>query len=229
MEAAKQDDTPQEPTTRLVRELSTLDAVFVGLGAMLGAGVFVAFAPAAQAAGTSLLVGLAVAAFVAYCNATSSAQLAALYPESGGTYVYASKRLGPLWGYLAGWGFVIGKIASCSAMALTFAHYAFPGWERPAAVTAVVVLTGLTYFGVRRTAFVSRILVCSVLATLAFVAGSVAFRAPPSIDVSWSSDISAYGVLQSAGILFFAFAGYARIATLGEEVRDPQRTIPGPS
>src|SRR5689334_25019056 len=94
---------------------------------MVGAGVFSAFAPAAAAAGSALLVGLALAAGVAYCNAVASAQLAAQYPTSGGTYVYGRERLGEWWGFLAGWGFVIGKTASCAAMALTFAAYAVPG------------------------------------------------------------------------------------------------------
>src|SRR3954453_10706562 len=94
---------------------------------MLGAGVFAAWAPAARSAGTWLLAGLALAAGVAYCNATSSAQLAAQYPASGGTYVYGRERLGPWWGFLAGWGFVGGKTASCAAMALTFATYLVPG------------------------------------------------------------------------------------------------------
>lgn len=109
-----------EAPSRLARRLGTFDAVVIGLGSMIGAGVFAALAPAARAAGNGLLVGLALAALVAYCNATSSAQLAAIYPESGGTYVYGRKRLGPFWGFLAGWGFVVGKLASCAAMAMTF-------------------------------------------------------------------------------------------------------------
>src|SRR4051794_33962825 len=120
--------------TQLQRRLGTGDAVVVGLGAMLGAGIFAALSPAAQAAGSALLLGLASAAVVAYCNATSSARLAALYPESGGTYVYGRRRLGPFWGYLGGWSFVVGKTASCAAMALTFASYAAPGHERLAGV-----------------------------------------------------------------------------------------------
>jgi len=110
----------------LVRRLDTRDAVVIGLGSMIGAGVFSAFGPAARAAGSGLLIGLALAAGVAYCNAVSSAQLAAEYPTSGGTYVYGRERLGEWWGFLAGWGFVIGKTASCAAMALTFAAYAIP-------------------------------------------------------------------------------------------------------
>ena len=118
--------TRSEARDRLARRLGTGDAIVLGLGAMIGAGVFAAFGPAARAAGAGLLFSLGLAAVVAYANATSSAQLAALYPESGGTYVYGRERLGPIWGFLAGWGFVTGKTASCSAMALTFGAYAAP-------------------------------------------------------------------------------------------------------
>ena len=129
----------------LERRLGLGDAVFIGLGSMIGAGVFAAYAPAARAAGSGLLVGLAVAAAVAYCNATSSAQLAASYPRAGGTYLYGREVLGDWWGYLAGWGFMVGKTASCAAMALTFAAYVAPdGWARPVAAAVVVVLSGLT-------------------------------------------------------------------------------------
>ena len=106
---------------QLARRLRTGDAVFIGLGSMIGAGVFAAFTPAAQAAGAGLLVGLLVAAIVAACNALASAQLAATYPVSGGTYVYGREVLGPWWGYLAGFTFVIGKIASVAARARVFA------------------------------------------------------------------------------------------------------------
>jgi len=214
----------------LVRGLGTTDAVLIGLGSMIGAGVFAAFAPAARAAGSGLLIGLAVAAAVAYCNATASAQLAAQYPASGGTYLYGRERLGPWWGFLAGWGFVIGKTASCAAMALTFAAYAVsPDWQRPAAVMAVLLLTAVNYRGITRTAGLTRVIVAIVLLALGVVvaAGLLSGDPEPARLTAWApSDASWYGVLQSAGLLFFAFAGYARIATMGEEVRDPERTIP---
>ena len=211
----------------LARRLGTFDAVVIGVGSMVGAGVFAAFAPAAAVAGGWLLVGLAVAAVVAYCNATSSAQLAAQYPTSGGTYVYGRERLGDWWGFLAGWGFVGGKTASCAAMAMTFAAYTVPpAWQRPVAVAAVLALAAVNYRGITRTAALTRVIVAVVLLALGV-----------SVVAAWSGDGhgvgalelgsgSAYGVLQAAGLLFFAFAGYARIATLGEEVRDPERTIP---
>lgn len=215
---------------QLARRLGPSDAVLIGLGSMIGAGVFSAFAPAAAAAGVGLLIGLAIAAAVGYCNATASAQLAAQYPVSGGTYVYGRERLGDWWGFLAGWGFVIGKTASCAAMALTFAAYAVPApWQRPAAVAAVVVLAAVNYRGITRTARLTRVIVTGVLFALAVavVAGLVAGQADAGRLVAENlGNLSPYGVLQSAGLLFFAFAGYARIATLGEEVRDPQRTIP---
>jgi APA family basic amino acid/polyamine antiporter len=213
--------------TRLARRLGTLDAVVIGLGSMIGAGVFAAFGPAARAAGNGLLLGLGIAALVAYCNATSSAQLAAIYPESGGTYVYGRKRLGPFWGFLAGWGFVIGKLASCAAMALTFGSYASPSLARPLAVGAVLALTAVNYFGVQKTAALTKILVAVVLSALGVVITAVWLGGATQPDRLWPlAGASAYGVLQSAGFLFFAFAGYARLATLGEEVIDPRRTIP---
>ncbi len=217
-------------TAPLQRRLGTADAVFIGLGSMIGAGIFAAFTPAAQAAGNGLMIGLIVAAVVAACNALASAQLAAAYPTSGGTYVYGREQLGPWWGFLAGWSFVIGKTASCAAMALTFASYAAPaGWERPVAAIAVVALSAVNYRGVTRTAQLARVIVVIVLIALSIaVAATSATGLPHLADLTSSSIVAhgPYGILQSAGLLFFAFAGYARIATMGEEVREPSRTIP---
>jgi APA family basic amino acid/polyamine antiporter len=213
--------------SRLARRLGFFDAVVIGLGAMIGAGVFAAFGPAARAAGSGLIVGLLVACFVAYCNATSSADLAALYPESGGAYIYGRRRLGAFWGFLAGWSFVVGKVASCAAMAMTFASYAAPGIERPLAISAVIILTAINYRGIEITAALTRGIVGFVLFTLAFIV--IAMFMGGTVDPSRLSlppNLTVYGVLQSAGFLFFAFAGYARLATLGEEVIDPARTIP---
>ncbi|MFB9685442.1 APC family permease [Amycolatopsis plumensis] len=216
------------PPTSLTRRLGLGDAVFLGLGSMIGAGVFAAFAPAARAAGAGLLIALVLAAVVAYCNAMSSARLAAIHPESGGTYVYGRERLGEFWGYLAGWGFVTGKTASCAAMTLTVVAYAAPGlgqpWRSLLAVAVVAALTAVNYFGVHRSALATRVIVSCTLLVLT-VAG-VAMAAGPSGGgplVAWPGG---GGVLEAAGLLFFAFAGYARLATLGEEVRDPARTIP---
>ncbi|WP_067531761.1 APC family permease [Nocardia crassostreae] len=209
----------------LQRRLGLGDSVVIGLGSMVGAGIFAALAPAAAAAGSWLLAALGIAAVVAYCNATSSARLAALYPVSGGTYVYGRERLGEFWGYLAGWGFVVGKTGSCAAMALTVGNYAWPEHARAVAVGAVVLITEINYAGVQKSALATRIIVATVLVVLAVVA-AVCFGGEHAGATALPDRIGVRGVLEAAGLLFFAFAGYARIATLGEEVREPRRTIP---
>jgi APA family basic amino acid/polyamine antiporter len=221
----------------LARRLGTLDATVIGVGSMVGAGVFVAFAPAAGFAGPWLPLALLLAAVVAWCNATSTAQLAAVHPASGGTYVYANRQLGPWPGFVAGWGFVTGKTASAAAMALTFGLYAAEltgaddAGARLLAVAAVLGLTAVNLGGVTRTARLTRLLVAPVLVVLLAVVvllfsgtGPAAGGAGAGDGPGW--DGTGWGVLPAAGTLFFAFAGYARVATMGEEVRDPARTIP---
>ncbi|MFF5826293.1 APC family permease, partial [[Kitasatospora] papulosa] len=166
----------------LQRRLGVSDAVVIGLGSMIGAGIFAALAPAANAAGSGLLIGLAAAAVVAFCNATSSARLAARYPVSGGTYVYGRERLGDFWGYLAGWSFVVGKTASCAAMALTVGSYVWPGQAHAVAVAAVVALTVVNYAGVQKSALLTRVIVAVVLAVLA--AAVVACLASDTADAA---------------------------------------------
>lgn len=218
---------PRAQQPRLQRRLGVPDAVVIGLGAMIGAGIFAALAPAARAAGSGLLLGLALAAVIAYCNAVSSARLAVRYPESGGTYVYGRERLGDFWGYLAGWGFVAGKTASCAAMALTAGSYVWPGQAHAIAVAAVVALTAVNYAGIQKAAWLTRLIVAVVLAVLAaVVVACLTSGEAEAARLDLGEDASVGGVLQAGGLLFFAFAGYARIATLGEEVRDPSRTIP---
>ena len=222
------DATPRDgATTRLARRLSVGDAVFIGLGSMIGAGIFTALAPAADAAGAGAIAGLVVAACVASLNALSSAQLARLHPESGGTYVYARERLGDIWAWIAGWSFVVGKFASCAAVALTFGSYLAPGYARYLAAAAVIAFTALNYRGIEKTAGATKVLVLVVLSALLCIVVLMLGGAPDPGNLGpLLGSNGVYGVLQSAGIWFFAFAGYSRIATLGEEVRDPRRSIP---
>ncbi len=197
---------------------------------MLGTGVFVVFAPAADLAGAALLVSLLLAAGVAYCNAMSSAQLAALHPQAGGTYVYGRERIGPAWGAAAGYAFLAGKTASGGAAAIAVGVYAVPGnttLQRLVAACAVATATALNWWGVTRTVGVTRVLVVLLVFVLSgvVVLGLTGTTAPATTAPFWPAD-GALGVLSAAALLFFAFAGYARIATLGEEVRDPAVTIP---
>ena len=213
-------------TAPLQRRLDLLDAVTIGAGSMIGAGVFSAWGPATDAAGTGVLIGLVVAAVIACCNAMSSAQLAAAHPESGGTYVYARRQLGPVWGYLAGWGFVVGKTASCVAIALTAGSYLWPDHARIVAVAAVAGVAVVNIGGLTRTVRVTRALLA--VALVALISVVIAGWSSPSTSLARITplDTSPTSILRAGGFLFFAFAGYARIATLGEEVRDPAITIP---
>ena len=218
--------------SQLNRSLGLADAIAIGVASMVGAGVFAVWAPAAAAAGGALLLGLVLAALVAWCNATSSAQLAAQYPSAGGTYVYGRERLGEWPGFLAGWSFVIGKTASVAAMAMTLAAYLAPeAWRLPVAISAVWLMVGVNLLGVTRTAKVAMLLAGLALVALGVSlgfgwAGAAESAGPVGQLVAVPEGAAGwYGVLQSAGLLFFAFAGYARVATMGEEVRDPRRTI----
>lgn len=214
-------------TTTIPRRLGPGAATIVGLSAMLGAGVFVAWSPAAAVAGSALPLALAIAAAVAWCNADSSARLAARHPQSGGTYVYGREQLGPFWGYLAGWAFVTGKCASCAAMALAVGSYAWPEHAGAVAAAVVIALTALNCLGVHRSTQVAAAIVAVVLAVLVVVVVvALSSDAADAERLRTNTDAGPKRILEAAGLLFFAFAGYARLATLGEEVRDPARTIP---
>ena len=203
--------------------LSRLDAVFIGLAAMLGAGVFVVFGPASELAGSLLLVSILLAALVAYLNAASIAQLAAVVTRSGGAYAYGRHYLGKAWGFLAGMSFLVGKIGSAAAIALVFATYLTPGFEILTAVLAVVVMAAINIAGINRTAFGSKVLATFTLSflTVLILAGLVAEPAEGTMTAGGFP-----GVLTAASLFFFAFAGYARVATLGGEVRGSEKSVP---
>ena len=215
------------------RRLGTADAVVLGLAAMLGTGVFAVWAPAAAAAGPWLLLAVALAGVVAACNAASTADLAVAHPESGGGYVYGRERLSPAAGRLAGVAFLIGKTASAAAAAGVFGGYVLPSQPLPAAIIVIIAVTVLNTAGVRWTSRGAYALVGGTL-TVLLVVILVGLFGPDGTQVASAATTDAVpvavrggvlGVLTATGLIFFAFAGYARIATLGEEVRDPTRTL----
>ena len=211
----------------LRRVLGVRGATVVGLGAMLGTGVFAAWTPAFALAGSALLVALAIAAVVAALNATSTASLARVLPESGGAYAYGRAYLSRPAGVLAGYAFVLGKSASAGAAALTIGAYAWPGYERLVGLLAVAVALVLDLRGIVKSVRVTAVLVALVLIVLgALVAGFLLNQASGTPESAALPPASGAGLVAAAGILFVAFAGYARVTVLGEEVRDPARTIP---
>jgi APA family basic amino acid/polyamine antiporter len=217
-------ETPKVP----IRTLTLFSAIVVGISAMVGTGVFVAWQPAFELSGTYLFVALGIAAFIAVLNAVSNARMARMFPESGGGYLYGRECIHPVAGQLAGWVFLIGKAASASAAALAIGAYVSPGNEKVTAVAAIVVVLAINLLGIRYSIVAMTILVTvvlSVLISLSVIAG-VTDSTSDSILDSVTADVSVMNVLAAAGILFVAFAGYARIAVLGSEVRNARRNIP---
>lgn len=213
---------------QLARQLTLIDAIVIGLAAMIGSGVFLAFSPAAALAQSAVFFSLLLAALVAFLNAMTMSSLAAIYPQSGGTYVYARNILGPYLGYLAGASFVIGKLASCSAMAFAIGAYLTPSSPKLTAMICVLSVVLINIIGIKKTALASKIILVIVVSiligatSLLFLESTYQF---PAL-IPASDAFNFYGLLQGASVLFFAFAGYARVATLGEEVINPTKNIP---
>ncbi|EMR01488.1 APC family permease [Cesiribacter andamanensis] len=223
----KQPDAPLKGV--LKRDLGLLDAVGVGLGAVIGAGLFVVTGVAAGVAGPAFLLGLFMAGLAASCNGLSSAQLAATYPQAGGTYEYGYRVLNPWLGFSAGWMFLASKLSAGGVVALGFGTYLaalVPGIPpRGAAVAATLLLMAANYWGIKKAGKLNLLIVGLTLAALLYfiLAGIPSFTPAnlrPFAPQGWQ------GIARAAALLFFAFTGYARIATLGEEVRDPRTTIP---
>lgn len=213
----------------LRRDLGLVDAVGVGFGAIVGAGIFVVTGVAAEIAGPALILALVLAAVPATANALSSAQLAASYPRSGGTYEYGYQVLTPTLGFAAGWMFLAAKISAAGTVALGLGGYleaVIPGVSpRWAAVGALLLFTILNALGVRRTSRVNLVVVAASVGSLVvFVLLGIASFDPGNLRPFAPGGTGS--ILQATALLFFAYTGYARIATLGEEVREPRRTIP---
>ncbi|HYW05833.1 MAG TPA: amino acid permease [Longimicrobium sp.] len=217
------------PAATLRRTLGLADAVAIGMGAVVGAGIFVVIGMAAGMAGPALLPALTIAGVAATCNALSSAQLAAEYPQAGGTYEYGYRVLGPWAGFAAGWMFLVSKATAAGTVALGLAAYLAvlaPGLPaRGVAVGGVVVFTALNAWGVRRSATVNLIITTIAVGTLLVFAMFAAGRFDAA-NLRPFAPAGLGGTMRAAALLFFAYTGYARIATLGEEVRDPRSTIP---
>lgn len=189
---------------------------------MLGAGVFVVFAPAAELAGSYLFLAIALAGAVAALNARSMRQLSKVLPKSGGAYAFGREYLSNSWGFLAGIAFILGKVGSVAAIALAAASYIYPEAKVEVAFAALALMTGINLLGINRTATGAILLSFPTVAILLLV-GISGFQVAA---VESQAQGSLAGVLPAAALIFFAFAGYARVATLGPEVKNPSENIP---
>jgi APA family basic amino acid/polyamine antiporter len=201
---------------------------------MVGTGVFVSIGLGAGVAGPAILPAILVAALVALCNGMSSAQLAAAHPVSGGTYEYGYRFLKPWLGFAAGWMFLCAKSASAATAALGFSGYLLhlTGFgdlvdQRIPALLLLGVLSGLVASGLRRTARWNSVIVGMTLLSLVIFVGTALQENFLMSNLRLSSaDLMSSGFLEACALMFVAYTGYGRIATMGEEVKDPRRTIP---
>lgn len=223
---------------KLRRDLSLSGATLMGLGSILGTGVFVSIGVAAGVTGPSVIFSIMLAALVATCNALSSAQLAASHPVSGGTYEYGYRYLHPSLGFTAGWMFLCAKTASAATAALGFAGYFLHlfGFRAisivPVAATVVIVLILIVLSGIRRSNKTNMIIVSiTLLSLLVFVILGL-----PSLLQHGGQNLTPFfpkttdggfgHFLYATALMFVAYTGYGRIATMGEEVKEPKSTIP---
>jgi basic amino acid/polyamine antiporter, APA family len=202
--------------------LSLFGASALGVASMLGAGVFVVFAPAAELAGSYLFLAIAIAGAVASLNARSMRQLSKVFPSAGGAYAFGKKYLSSSWGFLAGIAFILGKVGSVAAISLAAASYILPSAKVEVAFASLALMTGINFLGINRTALGALLLSIPTIALLLLV-GISGFQ---EVAVESQSQSSIPGVLSASALIFFAFAGYARVATLGPEVKNPSVNIP---
>ena len=208
------------------RTLTKRNSLYLGLSSMIGAGLFYNLAPTSKISSYSSILGLLLASTLAFANASSSAQLASLYPQTGGTYLYANKVLGKLPGNIAGIVFILGKTVSCVAIALTLGNYISPIYGKELGVGLSVIVFLIGYKGITKTAALARWFVLIVISILAFFCISILMTPSTNIAIPLLEGFSASNLFLSAAIWFFAFTGYSRLATYGEEIKNPETIIP---
>ena len=208
------------------RTLTLKSSIYLGLSSMIGAGLFNNIAPTSKISSYGSIIGLLIASSLAFANASSSAQLSSLFPKTGGTYLYAKEVLGKPYGITAGVVFVIGKTISCIAIALTIGNYLSPVYGKEIGVVLCLLIFLLSFSGIHKTAEIARWFVWILFGLLTFYSISIISTPGVNYAIPVFSDISFDNVLLSASIWFFAFTGYSRLATFGEEVKNPKEIIP---
>ena len=198
-------------------------AIVTGLGSILGTGAFVSIGLASGMWGDSVIWAIPLAAVVAVFNGLSSAFLAGRFPVAGGTYEYAYRTINPWFGFTSGWLFLLAKTASAASAALGVALYM--GVDSPVVpVAAASLVTLLVVAGIRRTAVANTVLISMTIAAIAWFALSGITGKGPKVSLIIEPPTG--DLLGAVAFLFVAYTGYGRIATLGEEVREPAKTIP---
>ncbi len=214
--------------TELKQTLGLFDAMAIGIGAIIGAGIFVVTGIAAGLAGPALVLSLLVGAVISAFTALSFAELSAFIPKEGGGYEFAHELISPFAGFISGWLWLLSNIVVGAVVSLGFASYLvifIPLPVNAVAAAACLVITLVNCIGARESGLVNDVLVVIKLLILAFFIafglGAVKFS-----NFTPFTPNGGMGVMQGAAIIFFAYSGFARITLVSEEVRDPKKTIP---
>ena len=208
------------------RTLTLKNSILLGLSSMIGAGLFFNISPTSKISSYSSILGLLFAGTVAYANASSSAQLARIYPQTGGTYLYAKNVLGNFPSLIAGYAFIVGKLISCVAVSLTLGNYLYPENPKIIALLFIFSVTLINYFGISKTVDIAKWFTYTIILIIIFYLISVTSSENFSMNIPITEGLSLKNLILSASIWFFAFTGYSRLATFGEEVSNPEKIIP---
>ena len=208
------------------RTLTLKSSIYLGLSSMIGAGLFNNIAPTAKISSYGSIVGLLIASTLAFANASSSAQLSSLFPKTGGTYLYAKEVLGKPYAIVAGTVFIVGKTISCIAIALTIGNYISPVYGKELGVALCLLIFLLSFSGIHKTAEIARWFLWILFGLLIFYSISIISTSGVDYNIPVFSVDSFNDILLSASIWFFAFTGYSRLATFGEEIKNPKEIIP---
>jgi APA family basic amino acid/polyamine antiporter len=208
------------------RTLTLKSSIYLGLSSMIGAGLFNNIAPTAKISSYGSVLGLLLASTLAIANASSSAQLSSLFPKTGGTYLYANEVLGKPYAIIAGSVFIIGKTISCVAIALTVGNYLSPVYGKEIGVVLCLLVFLLSFSGIHKTAEIAKWFVWIIFGLLLFYAVSILSTPNVDLRIPIFEGVSIDSILLSASIWFFAFTGYSRLATFGEEIKNPKEIIP---
>lgn len=210
-------------------KLSLFDAVNVSLGSIIGAGIFVILGAAAAVAGPGLVVSVLIAAGVSLLTGFTTAALSRMYPHSGGVYLFTREAISDFAGFLVGWAWLFSNVIGGATVAVGFGYYLsffFPGLPKAVGIVGVVVLTvWIQLLGTRESSRFNNVLGVVKVAVLLFFAAAI-FRHFHAANFRPLMPFGMKGVWAGAATIFFAYAGFARVAVVADEIEDPKRNVP---
>jgi amino acid transporter/nucleotide-binding universal stress UspA family protein len=222
----------------LAKDLGLLSALTIGIGTMIGAGIFVLPGVAASTAGPIVVVSFVVGGLIAMVNALSVSELGTAMPKAGGGYYYVNRALGPLFGSIAGLGDWMGLAFASAFYSIGFGQYLttllpvpsvlFLSEIQVGALVAGTIFVGVNYVGAKETGGVQTVIVTILLAILALFAvqGWLSFDLATLLSEGGLTPFGYGAILPGTALIFVSFLGYAKIATVAEELKNPGRNLP---